>query len=463
MCGQSVGKSHLPTQTGECTMAITELELKALKSSDADANKRLTEDGMFGKVRKNRTGVIVFFEYRYRCPSTGKIRAIKVGTWPTNTLKEIRSTRNRYRADVEQGVDPLEMKTAIKLSKQADILTEQESAINRIEEIQSKMRVNDLFEHWAQMELIKRKDKGAEIRRMFNKDVLPEIGALGVNDVRQVHIASMLDKVLKRGVKRMTNLLLSQVRQMFLFAKSRAWVEVDPTDTLRKKNFGGKETERNRVLSVDEIAELVAKLPSAKLSDATTACLWIMLATLARVGEISKAKWTDVDLINKKWRIPAENAKNGIAHTVDLSDFAVRQFKILKVNQTCVVFVCPASSLDINQEPRHIDTKAITKQIRDRQRIKPLKGRTKASSALLLSGGAWTPHDLRRSGATLMSKLGMDSDVIERCLNHVEPNRMKRIYQQDKKEMPMGEAWRVLGQAIADIIQQTLDASNHIG
>ena len=62
-----------------------------------------------------------------------------------------------------------------------------------------------------------------------------------------------------------------------------------------------------------------------------------------------------------------------------------------------------------------------------------------------------------------MSKLGMDSDVIERCLNHVEPNRMKRIYQQDKKEMPMGEAWRVLGQAIADIIQQTLDASNHIG
>ena len=325
------------------------------------------------------------------------------------------------------------------------------------------MRVNDLFEHWAQMELIKRKDKGAEIRRMFNKDVLSEIGELGVNDIRQVHISAMLDKVLKRGVNRMTNLLLTQVRQMFLFAKSRAWIESDPTDTLRKKDFGGKETERDRVLDLEEIAELVTKLPSAKLSDATTACLWIMLATLARVGEISKARWADVDLVNKKWRIPAENAKNGIAHTVDLSDFAVHQFKSLQVNQTCVVFVYPASSLDIDQEPRHIDTKAITKQIRDRQRIKPLKGRTKASSALLLSGGAWTPHDLRRSGATLMSRLGIDGDVIERCLNHVEPNRIKRIYQRDKKETPMYDAWQVLGQSIADIIQQTLDATNHIG
>ena len=92
-----------------------------------------------------------------------------------------------------------------------------------------------------------------------------------------------------------------------------------------------------------------------------------------------------------------------------------------------------------------------------------MKGRTKASSALLLSGGAWTPHDLRRSGATLMSRLGIDGDVIERCLNHVEPNRIKRIYQRDKKETPMYDAWQVLGQSIADIIQQTLDATNHIG
>ena len=443
-------------------MAITELELKALRASDVGV-KTLIEDGMVGRVRQTRKSIIVGFEYRYRRPSTGKTTSIAVGTWPTDTLKEIRSARNRFRSDVEQGIDPQVVKRATKLTKQADILTEKESAINRIETIHAKMRVNDLFEHWAQMELIKRKDKGAEIRRMFNKDVLSEIGELGVNDIRQVHISAMLDKVLKRGVNRMTNLLLTQVRQMFLFAKSRAWIESDPTDTLRKKDFGGKETERDRVLDLEEIAELVTKLPSAKLSDATTACLWIMLATLARVGEISKARWADVDLVNKKWRIPAENAKNGIAHTVDLSDFAVHQFKSLQVNQTCVVFVYPASSLDIDQEPRHIDTKAITKQIRDRQRIKPLKGRTKASSALLLSGGAWTPHDLRRSGATLMSRLGIDGDVIERCLNHVEPNRIKRIYQRDKKETPMYDAWQVLGQSIADIIQQTLDATNHIG
>lgn len=43
-------------------------------------------------------------------------------------------------------------------------------------------------------------------------------------------------------------------------------------------------------------------------------------------------------------------------------------------------------------------------------------------------------HDLRRTGATIMGELGVDGEVIERCLNHVEPNRRKRIYQRQQTE-----------------------------
>jgi hypothetical protein len=51
--------------------------------------------------------------------------------------------------------------------------------------------------------------------------------------------------------------------------------------------------------------------------------------------------------------------------------------------------------------------KSIAKQVKDRVRSEPLSNRTKATGALLLSGGAWTPHDLRRTGATMMGDVSV--------------------------------------------------------
>ena len=47
-----------------------------------------------------------------------------------------------------------------------------------------------------------------------------------------------------------------------------------------------------------------------------------------------------------------------------------------------------------------------------------------------------------------MKSLGADSDVIELCLNHIEQNRMKRIYQRHEHETENSEAWRLLGERL---------------
>ncbi len=270
--------------------------------------------------------------------------------------------------------------------------------------------------------------------------MLPELGTMAVEDVKKRHIAAMLDKTKERGVGRMVNLLLSLTRQMFLFALSRDWIEADPTATLKKADFGGKEVERERVLSEDEIRELNRKMPSAKFIPTTEAAIWIMLATCCRVGEISQARWSDLDLTARQWRIPPDVAKNKREYLITLSDFATKHFEALKTLQTSPVWVIPNT-----QGKDHLDEKAISKQVHDRQRTVPLKGRSTCSAVLLLSRGAWTPHDLRRTGATLMRSLRVDKDVIERCLNHLEQNRMARIYQRYDHDTEMAEAWTLLG------------------
>ena len=67
------------------------------------------------------------------------------------------------------------------------------------------------------------------------------------------------------------------------------------------------------------------------------------------------------------------------------------------------------------------------------------------TNALELPGGKWTAHDLRRTGATLMGTLGVRPDVIEKCLNHVQQNKLIRIYQRQELREEQAEAWRILG------------------
>ncbi len=425
---------------------LTELELKAKTASDE--GKVLSDGGsLFGKVRLDRSGrVIVFFEYRFRSPVTRKLRAIACGTWPDASLKSIRLQRDEYRVSVDGGVDPLETKKAEKLAAKADqeeAINKEQERLNQIAAAKARMTVIELFERWERAELVERKDKGAEVRRMFAKDVFPHIGNMAAADVRKAHVMAIIDTIKQRGVSRMVRVIFSLIRQMMLFAVDRELIESDPTSAIRKAKAVGKDAERDRVLSEEEIRLLSEKLPDSGLIDQVKAAIWIMLSTCCRVGELSKAKWNDLDIAQRRWRIPPEVAKNENEHIITLSAFAASQFEILKRQQTSMEWVFPS-----RDGGKHLDEKTITKQIRDRQRTEQLKGRAKPSCVLLLPGGQWTSHDLRRSGATLMGELGVAGDVIERCLNHIEQNKMKRTYQRQRIEQAKAEAWALLGERL---------------
>ena len=66
-----------------------------------------------------------------------------------------------------------------------------------------------------------------------------------------------------------------------------------------------------------------------------------------------------------------------------------------------------------------------TKRVKNR---KPLKNRRNDDTLVLSKGenGEWTPHDLRRTAATMMQALGVSLDVIDRCQNHVMPGSKVR-------------------------------------
>lgn len=433
---------------------MAKLTVKELESIAPDrVGEKLREDGgLIGLVRGRRGSgndgdrISIKFEWRYRFG--GKVRSTTCGTWPKNSMPAIRAERDRLRRILEDGKDPAEDKLAGRLKAQADQAEAIATQLARIDELaaqQARISVRDLFERWASVDLIRRKDGGKEVRRMFEKDVLPIIGHLAVEDVRKGHITGVTDALLARGVTRMAKQIFSLIRQMFRFAVDRDIIEADPTASIRKAKIGGKDVERERVLSEDEVRALHRQIPGAGMLVTTEAAIWICLATCCRIGELLKARWEHVDLKGGNWLIPAENSKNGKAHTVFLSAFAVEQFRRVREIHGAAPWCYPDRSGE-----RAVSDKTITKQLGDRQRSadQRMSGRSKSTGSLALPNGKWTPHDLRRTGATLMTKLGVIPEVAERCLNHTEENRVKRIYQRHSYEGEMREAWHLLGERL---------------
>lgn len=425
---------------------ITTKALEALKPSDH--GRRLPDgDRMFGIVRAIKNdpkAVSVDFEWRYNFG--GKVRQVRIGAWPRMTLKAIRDERDTLKGKIKDGIDPLAEKETDRLKKQADQIEAKQMQIGRLQELAAKdarMTVRGLFDLWKRTDLRKRQDGGSEALRAFEADVFPIIGEVAAADVTKAHIQRIVDNMLSRGVKRMTERVFSDLRQLFGFALDRDHIEADPTARIKKHKIGGS-VERDRVLSEAELIEFFKRLPTSGMVKSSQCALTIQLATITRIGEVLGARWEHVDFERRTWTLPAP--KNGKRHTIHLNDMALRQFEALRQHTGLTEWVFPASRLNGPVCP-----KTVTKQVADRQRgdDEPMSGRTKQTNTLALAGGQWRPHDLRRTGATLMAELGVLPDVIERCLNHTEQTKVKRIYQRAQYETPMREAWQRLGDRLA--------------
>lgn len=320
--------------------------------------------------------------------------------------------------------------------------------------LSSRKTVRDAFNHWHAVDLKKRKDEGKAAASCFKKNVLPFLGDRYIADLKRGDILEVIDQVQARGSNGMAREVFTLVRQMMRFAHVRDWTDSEPTAVLDKRKLFGKKYFRDRWLSEAEIKELAKKLPTSGLLESAQLAPWIILSTCCRIGELMKARWMHIDFNEGTWYIP--DTKNGRPHTVLLSPFSIEQFKKLRALHGAYEWCYPNT-----QGTSHVDIKTVTKQITDRQREDgaPLRNRSSDMRALCLTGGKWHPHDLRRTAATLMTMLGVIPEVAEKCLNHVEENRVKLTYQRYGYLKEMKEAWRVLGDRLTVLVEPDSDVA----
>jgi integrase len=260
-----------------------------------------------------------------------------------------------------------------------------------------------VVEQWLQRDQAANRDV-ARVRRIMHTEVLPALGHLPIEEVRKRDVIALLDKVADRAPIH-ANRVLAHVRRLFNWAAGRDLIEHSPAAHIEKPSA---ERARDRVLTDPE---LVAVWRAAeRMGGPFGAGVHLLITTGARREEVFGSSRAELDVGARCLRLPAERTKSGECRTVPLNALA------LGVVRGLPKFTSGDWLLTINGKRPYRAFSA---------------GKAKLDTKLAgAAGGAntmhiapWRLHDLRRSVATGLQRLGVGLEVIEAVLGHVSGSR----------------------------------------
>lgn len=231
--------------------------------------------------------------------------------------------------------------------------------------------------------------------------------------VKRTDVVRVVDAIMARGTAPSANRALAAIKKLFAWCLDRGVIDHNPVAGLKPP---AKEVFRDRVLTD---TELVAIWQTAE-AEGFPFGPFVQLLTLTgqRRGEVAEMAWSEIDLANAIWTIPARRAKNGTQHVVPLSPLAMEILsRVPRFVRSDLVLTTTG-------------TTAISGFSRFKLRLDEAVG-----------ASDWRVHDLRRTVATNMAMMGVQPHVIEAVLNHrsgivsgVAAVYNRHTYAQEKRE-----------------------------
>jgi integrase len=270
----------------------------------------------------------------------------------------------------------------------------------------------------------KRKRSWQADERIIKRELNPAIGNMKASAVRRADIRQILRIIVERDAPIMANRTREVARMVFAWAlDEEIGVELNPCSGIKPP---AEENSRDRVLSADEITTLWKALtkPPAGMPHRCALALKLQLVTIQRKGEVVGAEWREIDEREKMWTIPAEKAKNGLAHRVPLSDAAIEILHEIKKFSRGSRWLFPSPASDKPMAARAINHAVL--RVIDKIGVDNVR-----------------PHDMRRTGASHMTSIGITRFMVGRVLNHSERG-VTAVYDRhsyDREKRQALDAW----------------------
>jgi integrase len=376
------------------TKALTAAAVDRIKQPKTGQSDHF-DKGFPGLALRVSYGGAKTFVYFYRLH--GKLQRLTLGRFPAMSLGEAREAWRNARRALDKGENPARQRPAAADSFAA------------------------VADEWLKRDQSKNRS-AAEVRRVIERDAKPAWEGRPIARITRRDVIELIDRVADRGAVTMARRIHAHLHRLFRWSVGRGIIDVNPMVDLPKP---GGEVKRDRVLDDIELASVWQA--ASEMGWPFGPVVQLLILTAARRDEIGALRWSEIKA--DKIILEGRRTKNAEPREIPLSDSARRLIAILpRIGESEFVFTTTGNG--------------------------PIGGWSKAKTALDAKAAqiigrpppAWRFHDLRRTAATGLQRLGISLQVTEAILGHIAGSRagVVGVYQRhnfNSEKRTALEAW----------------------
>ncbi len=303
-------------------------------------------------------------------------RRVPLGSVDAISLADAREAARVVMGEVAKGTDPATERKAA-------------AATAKIAELRERTTLSKMVADWSRLHLAARRPGyQAEATRALGK-AFADWWQRPADRLQRQDVVAALDA----APASMARSVAAYGRACFGWAQSRGAVQHNPFFGIRLP----PDTKRDRVLSDSEMEKIwrAARGTAGPYGPIVA----MLILTAQRRDEVGGMTWAELSGDLTVWTIPAERTKNGLPSLVPLAPAARTLVETYPRSGRGLVFPGEGG--------------------------KRFSGWSKAKGKLDKVSGVsgWTLHDLRRTAATGLQRLGVRLEVTEAILNHVSGSR----------------------------------------
>lgn len=330
--------------------------------------------------------------WRMRYWQAGKEKSLSLGVYPKVGLKDARGKRDRIHQQLQEGLDPsTERKAENRQKRLADSNSFEAVALEWYE----KQRHTWVGHH------------AKDVDRRLRGNIFPILGARPIGQIEAPELLMAIRKIESRGSYDLAHRVLQVCGQVFRYGIATGRCTRNLSADLRGALTPHVKKHQAAVRTEELPALLKAIADYDTLGDRQTRiALQLLALTFVRTGELIGAVWTEFNLGERVWVIPAERMKMRAKHIVPLSTQTLALLEELKPLSGSSRYLLPG-----------------------RNAAKPISNNTMLFALYRLGyKGKMSGHGFRAVASTALNESGFRPDVIERQLAHCERNAVRGAY-----------------------------------
>ena len=328
--------------------------------------------------------------WRLKYRILGKEKRLSLGIYPEVSLKEARVKRDQARSLLAEGADPIEARKTQRIPDGTSFEAVAREWFGKFTPSWSEGHANRIF------------------RRLEN-DVFPWLGSRPIDQIDPPELLKVARRIESRGALETAHRAIRNCGQVFRYAVATGRASRDPTSDLKGALPPVRVIHHSSITDPRVIGGLLRAIDGYEGSLLTRCALQLAPLVFVRPGELRHAEWSEFNLKESDWRIPARKMKGRQPHIVPLATQSVAILSELRPLTGSSRYVFPS-------------VRSVTKPMSDNTLNAALR-------RLGYSNDEMTGHGFRSMASTILNEQGCwHPDAIERQLAHVERNNVRAAY-----------------------------------